>query len=612
LNKFSAGFDKQEPSMNSFEQINSALEQLNEQEGVDLVDLRKMMIEIEEFVNSDQYNSLSIDQRGQIQEARKTLRAQIQQSESQDAGAASNGNASSETPAEGGGQAGNSAGVGQVEEVKRHDPLAEQKMEEAEKLFYSGRYAEAINLFDRVLQTEPNWDRAKQHRAEAENYLRTGYIPAVALPADAASAYGKAQSAARVGRYADALNFIEKAQSLLRELGIQRWQEGQEFAQKLQENIDAENAYQEGLQYFQQGNFDDAIERVETALRATGLPKYQDRAKEYRAVKDTLRSTNELLSQVVIEPKAVSQAKADLDRLNADFGDNPAFSRLKERLQAAIPRVVEPLKEQTRALKTQADRAQTLEGALYLANQARQQLDQIRNLEGLDESLDRLQVEVEQLQRDIRKYDDDLQAARRAYEKNPNWPAEAARLSVAARERYPADPGVVEINRLLRRYNLSLLGIRAGGVFFGFVVIVLIGMWGVGRIRAYQISLTPTATATSTSTPTFTITPTSTGTPTSSPTPTLTPTLTPTPMAGFAQRDIWARNGCYEGFNAVGKIPAGGALGFLPSARRFDDFSRECVLVQYQTRTGAAIIGWVLFADVSPEKPVPATATPSP
>ena len=56
-------------------------------------------------------------------------------------------------------------------------PAAEQQMEMAEKLFYSGRYAEAIQLFDRILQLEPNWERAKQHRSEAENYLRTGSYP---------------------------------------------------------------------------------------------------------------------------------------------------------------------------------------------------------------------------------------------------------------------------------------------------------------------------------------------------------------------------------------------------------------------------------------------------
>ena len=105
------------------------------------------------------------------------------------------------------------------------------------------------------------------------------------------------------------------------------------------------------------------------------------------------------------------------------------------------------------------------------------------------------------------------------------------------------------------------------------------------------------------STPTFT--------PTITPTPTETgtPTLTPTPLSSIAQRDIWARNGCYEGFTAVGKIPAGASVRFLPSERRFDDFNRECVLVEYQ-REGAAVIGWVLILDLGAGPPP--TLTPSP
>ncbi len=128
-------------------------------------------------------------------------------------------------------------------------------MEDAERLFYSGRYAEAIKLFDRVLQQEPGWERARQHRSESENYLRTGYIPPVALPPEAASAFGKAQSATRVGRFNDALNLLSKAQNVLREFGIHRWQEGLEFEQKLQEAIDAEAAYNEGIQLFTAGKY---------------------------------------------------------------------------------------------------------------------------------------------------------------------------------------------------------------------------------------------------------------------------------------------------------------------------------------------------------------------
>ncbi len=80
-------------------------------------------------------------------------------------------------------------------------------------------------------------------------------------------------------------------------------------------------------------------------------------------------------------------------------------------------------------------------------------------------------------------------------------------------------------------------------------------------------------------------------------------------MAAIAQRDIWARNGCYEGFTAIGKIPPGGEVQFLPSERRFDDFNRECVLVEYQ-REGGAVIGWVLLADLGSDPPPIPTITP--
>jgi hypothetical protein len=119
----------------------------------------------------------------------------------------------------------------------------------------------------------------------------------------------------------------------------------------------------------------------------------------------------------------------------------------------------------------------------------------------------------------------------------------------------------------------------------------------VGKIRGYFNSLTPTATYT----PTYTFTATATHTPTASstitPTGTASPTPTSTPIVGAALRDIWARNGCYEGFSAIGRIPAGGILSFLPTERRFDPFNRECLLVEYAGE-GRSIIGWVLIADL--------------
>jgi len=598
--------------MDPFDTLERQIEQVRSRDSADLVDKRNLLLEIEEFISSEDYQSLSLEERSRLQAARKDLMAEVQP-ESEDGGHAQAASPAEEKPQP---QAelkdaspSNSANQVSQEAVREHNPAAEQQMELAEKLFYSGRYAEAIQLFDRVIQLEPNWERAKQHRSEAENYLRTGYIPAVALPADAASAYGKAQSAARVGRYEDALALLEKAQVILRDLGIQRWQEGQEFAQKLQESIDAEKVYEEGLEVFQQGQIDAAIERVEAASRATGLPKYADKAQDLRRVKENLRSIHETLNQTAIDPQAASQAKANLDALIAEHGDNPAFERLVERFRTIVPRVVEPLKEQTRSLKNQADRAPTLEEALYLSKQAKQSLDQIRNLEGVDESLDRLQNEIDKLQRDIQRYDNDLQTAMRAYENRPNWPAEAARLSAEVRERYPNDPGVMRLKRNFRSFQWKLRGIRLGIGVLGVIILFLAASWAVGRYRAFVLSLTPTPTPTATATPTFT--PTSTLTPSITPTftPTSTPTLTPTPVSAIAQRDVWARNGCYESFTAVGKIPAGGVLRFLPSERRFDNFNRECVLVEYQ-KGDAAVIGWVLIMDVGSGPPP--TPTPSP
>jgi len=126
---------------------------------------------------------------------------------------------------------------------------------------------------------------------------------------------------------------------------------------------------------------------------------------------------------------------------------------------------------------------------------------------------------------------------------------------------------------------------------------------------------TPTLTSTSESTftPTTTVTLVPTSTLTSQPTQTaietmilaatLTPTATPqpytsaTPLVGTLARLVWARAGCYDAYDAIGSIPEGGNVRFLPSDRRFDAFNRECALVEYDNGQ-SSIIGWVLIAEL--------------
>ena len=574
--------------------VNQIIDEVSQMIGADapvLADMRVKLVELDEFIHSSEYEALSQADRSRFQTAYKEMRDAIRRQESAGNGTPAGATPSFETSLPGQ----PAAQAGEPPEAREHNPMAAQQMEDAEKLFYGGRYAEAIKLYDLVMQIEPRWERAKQHRGESENYLRTGYIPSVALPPEAASAFGKAQSAARLGRYADALSMLNKAQIALRDMGIQRWQDGQEFEQKLQQYIDAESVYSEGLSLFGQGMIDDGIERVDAAAQATGLPKYIDRAQEMRKAKTGMQSIAETLNSSSIDPKSIAQVKINLDALYLQFGENPAFKKLRDRFQALIPSAAEPIKDQVRALKTQAERSQTLDAVTTKARQAKELLDQVRNLGYSDEAVLQLQGDVEKLFRDVQHYEDELQEAATVFNSNRSWPAAAAQVSQNVRARYPNDPRVVELNRMLAPYRNTRLGIRALIILAGVILGGVLLMAGFNAAQSYVLALTPTATHTPTLTPTSTPLP---PTATATPRPTATPSLTPTPPSGVVGRELWVRNGCYETFRAIGQIPAGETVRYMPAPRQFDNVNRECVLVEYITLEKTTLIGWVLIADM--------------
>ena len=208
-----------------------------------------------------------------------------------------------------------------------------------------------------------------------------------------------------------------------------------------------------------------------------------------------------------------------------------------------------------------------------------------------------MQADVEKLLTEVARYEDQLEQARAVLDANRSWPVSAARLSADLRARYPNDPGVIELNRSLGPYNNTILGLKIGaGVLAAAVVFLLIWL-GVNQVRAYIISLTPTATPTRTATATPTFTPSPSPTYTITPRPSNTPTITPTPLTATVSRRIWARNGCYEEFTAIAQIPEGGVVRLMPVDRTFDTLSRECIFIEFvgETRT---ILGWILIADL--------------
>ncbi len=561
---------------------------LLEQQTPPAADLRRLMVEADDLINSADFNALDAEAKNRARKLYQDLRTRLRGGEQSVA-------LSPDLPP----LPSVSMPVSQprIEERPRN-PFAVQQMEEAEKLFYSGRYADSIKLYDQVLTIESSWDRARQHRGESEGYLRTGYIPAVALPAEAATAFGKAQSAARLGRYQDAMALLMRAQNILQQFGIQRWLEGTEFEQKLQQSIDAENVYAEGIQLFASGQLDEGIERVETAAQATGMPRYNERMQTMIHERAQIQASAEALSAAMPDLKAVAQAKTALDTLAIKYGENPAVQKLKARLDQALPRVTAPIREQATALKSQAVRAQTLDSARQKARQARLLIDQARGLGANEPELDRLQAEIEKVQQDLLRYEDLLEQSRAVLDANRSWPAGAARISADLRNRYPNDPGVMELNQGLAPYNNTFLAIRIGVVVVVLIVVGILVWLGIRQAQAYIVSLTPTITPTATATATFTPTNTPNPTATATPHPTATATITPTPVNAKVARQIWVRNGCYEEFQAIAQIPEGGLVRLLPTERRYDTLSRECIFIEYvgETRT---IIGWILIADLA-------------
>jgi len=485
-----------------------------------------------------------------------------------------------------------------------HDPEAEDVMNSAEEAFYAGNYQKAIPLFEKVLQIEPGWSRAQEHHDEAEEFLRTGNIPSVALPPEAGKAYGKAQSAARVFRYQTALNYLDDAFDSLKEAGINRWREGEELRQDLENQMQAHEVYQEGISLLDQGDLQGGLSKIQTAASAVALPEYVEKANEIR---EDLSTINEIADIVNlsgnIPPQKLADARTELDRLSVKYGEIPQVSRLRNRMEIVLPAVTASVIESVQRYKRQGEAASTLKAAKEAYSQAEEQLDVLQSLEPNHPQSQSLRSSIKDSLQEITSLEDSLQRANQSLNsENRFFPRNAYSISKAVRTRFPEDPEVLEVKRRLRWYPITLYG---GGAIVG--IIILVALWFGGRgiaglVRQRQLALTPSPTATGTITPTPTITPTATVTPTATPERSPTPIYSPTPtpvITGTVLRALFAREGCYESYRAVGRIPEGAVVSLIAIPNRvFDNLNRECVLIEYRTED-RAIIGYVPLVDMS-------------
>jgi len=558
-----------------------------------LDDLRKVLKDVEDALATDQF--AGFDEQDRLMTIRDDLKRRISELKKEKQG--------NQPPPEIDDEPFQPVGDG-------HHPEADGLMNQAEAAFYACKYGPAVALYDKVLKIEPTWERAKDHRAEAEKYMREG-PPDVALPEEAAIHFGKAQSAVRVKNYPEARGRLAAAMEAIKAAGILRWNTGIQFSEKLDLLENAENAYREGLEAFRGGNLDDAIEKAETAYQAFQENKYKEKAAEWRTLKSDLADFNQVLSAGQPTSKVIAEKKAKLDQYITQYGEIPNLVRARTQLQLKLPAVEEMMFEEVRSKKNQAERANTIDEAIVLAKQAQQNVRNLQELGSTDDRLPKIKTDIDQLVNKLEGYENTLNQADQALNNNPRWPAEAWKLSTNIRRQFHSDPKVIELTRSLSFYNAVRNLISGVVVLVGIGILVLLAWLGVGwvgdAIKALTPTATPTFTATFTPSPTVTLTPipTSTGTPIPSATPVPSATITPlpsptaTPVFMYTRYMVYARQDCYESYPAVDRIPEGAKVTLLPVEMRRDTLGRTCLLVEYRSDI-KTVTGWVLLVDLQP------------
>ena len=76
-----SGYSNVKINMNSFDEIEKQYQELQDNPSASVVDLRHLLLDIEELVSSPDYQNLALDQRNTLQAERKELMRRIQEQE---------------------------------------------------------------------------------------------------------------------------------------------------------------------------------------------------------------------------------------------------------------------------------------------------------------------------------------------------------------------------------------------------------------------------------------------------------------------------------------------------------------------------------------------------
>lgn len=629
------------------EQLIEKYGKLSAQVTPNITDLKNSFEEIKELTSSKEFKSgvqdgtIDFDLASKLKRLQDSLREKLDELSFNQNNAS--GDSAQKEPPQDNGKSETTAGS----TFHDHNTTAKKLMDEADDAYWKGKWKEAYDLYEQVLQIEPDWPRAKDYSQKARyNYDNKVGIPKAAIPDTVKFAFARAESALSRWELENAKTFVVNAQSAANGLGLGKWDELDELAFRVENYIDINNSFQAAIA-LPESQIDEAIEKVEAAYEQSRRTLYSQKLEELKQKKARIsfdngvklfvlgrlpeaimkieeavnqqsgnsvyvdvyndftrfKETQQEIRQFFDTQKIVASSFIELEKkfqfleaVLAKYPDaaknHPGIRDLQLRFDAQRPLIISEIKSTLLALQKRFDSATKIDDAEMAHSEAADLLDLYARL-GADASDVRRSTErKESRQLELEKITSDLDTlALKANQKKRFTSSDEAERAGELLERFSNDPDVKKLQKPLDAHE-SQRKFRTGGIILGAIIALSIFSYFVlNQWQQYVVSLTPTATMTLTPSPTFTVTP--------SLTPTITPppSATPLPPKLRILRDLYARTGCYERYRLIGRLPEGAIVTLLPSERKVDDLRRECVLVEYSS-SGESIVGWVLLIDL--------------
>ena len=148
-------------------------------------------------------------------------------------------------------------------------PEISQQLAQARRLFYAGDYYEAADALTAILRAAPNAQEARERLAQIEDHIKRGIVPDSRVPFEARTAFGRAQSLERAGRFEEARESYRLALEEARKGGplLQNWLPAVEALMRVDNSMIARESSREADSLLKADQWREAAEKYDVVLK---------------------------------------------------------------------------------------------------------------------------------------------------------------------------------------------------------------------------------------------------------------------------------------------------------------------------------------------------------